>query len=93
MPAERVAMRQAREDHQAEVFGFRADARDRAAPWRRAFDRAGDIEARRERGARLAFAGRHERRRVGGGALRQSPSANAAIAACLSRIGRPSIAS
>jgi len=42
---------------------------DRPVPRRGALDCAGDVEVRGERGARLALAGRPERRRFGGGAL------------------------
>lgn len=74
-------------DYSVEVFGGGRDAGDRPAPRRGALDRAGDVEARGERGARLALAGGHERRRFGGGALRQSaqqagssPSSRAGLA-------------
>ena len=81
MPAERVAMRHAREIIRLK-FSSAADARDRPASWSGAFDGAGDVEPFGERGAVLAVAGGHERRRTGGCALRQSPQQTGTSAPC-----------
>src|SRR5664280_102887 len=59
-------------DHSFEVFRRYVNARNRASAGPSRLDGARDVEAFRGRRAGLALAGRHERRRPGGGALRQS---------------------
>src|SRR3979411_64186 len=59
-------------DHSFEVFRRPSNARNRASSARRRLDGARHVEAFRGRRAELALAGRHERRRPGGGALRHS---------------------
>src|SRR5258708_12260973 len=59
-------------DHSFEVFRRYFNARNRASAGHSRLDGARDVEAFRGRRAGLALAGRHERRRPAGGALRQS---------------------
>src|ERR1700736_1862403 len=59
-------------DHSFEVFRRYFNARNRASARHSRLDGARDVEAFRGRRAGLGLAGWHERRRAGGGALRQS---------------------